>query len=113
MEGGKKVKKNWSQAYVLLTDMRMFFFKDIKTFNAMVSAFRPPLDTLAGRTRARLPVTPLINYLMRLPRKHNWIANFAEGQLHQRPGGNVPRPSERGDPESGQGLEQPQKRLYH
>jgi hypothetical protein len=33
--------------------------------------------------------------------------------LHQRPGGNEPRPSERRDPESGQGLEQSQKRLSH
>jgi hypothetical protein len=54
MEGGKKVKKNWSQAHVLLTDMRMFFFKDIKTYNAMVSklADTAPLHLTAGRTHA-------------------------------------------------------------
>jgi len=56
MEGGKKVKKNWSQAHVLLTDMRMFFFKDIKTYNAMVSTYGHRPITLSGwsSTRRRL-----------------------------------------------------------
>jgi hypothetical protein len=35
-ENGKKLRKNWAQAHVVLTELFLLFFKDAKTFEAMV-----------------------------------------------------------------------------
>ena len=35
-ENGKKVRKNWAPAHVVLTELFLLFFKDAKTFVAMV-----------------------------------------------------------------------------
>jgi hypothetical protein len=35
-ENGKKVRKNWASAHVVLTELFLLFFKDAKTFEAMV-----------------------------------------------------------------------------
>jgi len=35
-ENGKKVRKNWASAHVVLTELFLLFFKDAKTFDAMV-----------------------------------------------------------------------------
>lgn len=36
-ENNKKVRKNWSTAYVVLTQTQLLFFKDSKTYQAWVS----------------------------------------------------------------------------
>lgn len=38
-ENGKKVRKNWAPAHVVLTELFLLFFKDAKTFEAMVCLF--------------------------------------------------------------------------
>jgi hypothetical protein len=35
-ENGKKLRKNWAPAHVVLTELFLLFFKDAKTFEAMV-----------------------------------------------------------------------------
>lgn len=35
-ENGKKLRKNWAPAHVVLTELFLLFFKDVKTFEAMV-----------------------------------------------------------------------------
>jgi hypothetical protein len=35
-ENGKKVRKNWASAYVVLTELFLLFYKDAKTFEAVV-----------------------------------------------------------------------------
>jgi len=35
-ENGKKLRKNWAPAHVVLTELYLLFFKDAKTFEAMV-----------------------------------------------------------------------------
>jgi len=35
-ENGKKLRKNWAPAHVVLTELFLLFFKDAKTFDAMV-----------------------------------------------------------------------------
>jgi hypothetical protein len=35
-ENGKKLRKNWATAHVVLTELFLLFFKDAKTFEAMV-----------------------------------------------------------------------------
>lgn len=38
-ENGKKLRKNWTPAFVVLTDSSLFFFKDTKSFQNMVNNF--------------------------------------------------------------------------
>jgi hypothetical protein len=35
-ENGKKLRKNWAPAHVVLTELFLLFFKDAKTFETMV-----------------------------------------------------------------------------
>lgn len=39
-ENGKKLRKNWTPAFVVLSSTKLLFFKDAKTFHSMVSATR-------------------------------------------------------------------------
>ncbi|XP_049847229.1 rho GTPase-activating protein 15-like isoform X2 [Schistocerca gregaria] len=39
--GGKKVRKNWSPSYVVLSKFHLLFFKDIKAYNAVKLAVSP------------------------------------------------------------------------
>lgn len=36
-ENGKKIRKNWMSTYAVLTETFLLFYKDVKTFNAMVT----------------------------------------------------------------------------
>jgi hypothetical protein len=38
-ENGKKLRKNWAPAHVVLTELFLLFFKDAKTFEAMVCVY--------------------------------------------------------------------------
>uniref|UniRef100_A0A023EZK1 Putative rho gtpase-activating protein n=2 Tax=Triatoma infestans TaxID=30076 RepID=A0A023EZK1_TRIIF len=42
-EGGKRIRKNWSSAYVVLTDLFLFIYKDMKAFHSHKS---PPEVTV-------------------------------------------------------------------
>lgn len=46
-ENGKKLRKNWAPAHVVLTELFLLFFKDAKTFEAMVCMvlFKNPVCT--------------------------------------------------------------------
>lgn len=39
-ENGKKLRKNWAPAHVVLTELFLLFFKDAKTFETMVCVAR-------------------------------------------------------------------------
>lgn len=39
VEGGKRIRKNWSTNYIVLTDLYLLFFKDAKTANSVIQTF--------------------------------------------------------------------------
>lgn len=39
-ENGKRLRKNWSSSYVVLSELFLLFFKDAKTFSSMVNIIR-------------------------------------------------------------------------
>ncbi|XP_075235516.1 uncharacterized protein LOC142332635 isoform X2 [Lycorma delicatula] len=44
-ENGKRLRKSWASSYVVLTELQLLFFKDIKTFTAMKTGdFRPEMS---------------------------------------------------------------------
>lgn len=42
-ENGKKLRKNWSTSYAVLTELFLLFFKDSKTFNTMMKSGQSPI----------------------------------------------------------------------